>query len=269
MSTINWDASLSAPSNQSLIPVLARFQGAASVTGYFVISATEFDGSETEVEVAPDVDVPIQPVVLPPRGHDGSLNNAILQEYMGCVYDWEFHREVNPYAGIETFIPADDGSYFNRYVNASGEIKSIYSWGNLIGMLRVGEVTVSSSSVQPPEVGEDEVVQYWRASVPFGSLGQSCAFYDMNWVDVFQSSTIGSMGQPNRIEVISNPSGGILKAMVLRQVPLYVGEGGVAFDTLRFVALTPNVPADDYVFDFKIIGAGNLSVDVELTLTVT
>ena len=269
MSTIKWGAPLSAPSVQTLVPVLARVQGSANVTGFFVIPATEFDGTETRVEVAEDIDVPIQPVVLPPRGYDGSLNNAIVQEYMGCVYDWELNREVNPYAGIPTFIPSDDNSYFNRYVNASGEIKSNYSRGNLRGALRIGAMTVSQPPVDPPEAGETEAIQYWRASVPFGSIGQSCAFYDLNWVDVFQSSTIGSLGQPNRIEVVSNPTGGILKAMVLRQMPLYVGEGGVAYDTLRFVALVPSVPADDYVFNFKILGVGDLSVNVELTLTVT
>ncbi len=271
MATINWNATLSEDVVQTILPVLARHQGSAVATGYFIISSTTFDGSETEFEVDTDVEVPIRPVVLPKRGYDGSLNNAIVPEYMAVVYDWEFHRETNPYAGIPTFIPAHDNTYFMQYIQASGDYKMRGSWGNLIGSLRIAMDQVSSGPAPsgPPVVGEDDVTQYWRASIPFGGLGVSCAFYDLNWVDTFESTSQGALGSPNRIEIVSNPSGNILKAMVVRQNPTYVGEGGVLYDTLRIVALVPNVPAGDYEFEFKIVGANDQSVSVDFKLTVS
>lgn len=270
MATIDWNASLSEDVVQTILPVLARHQGSAVATGYFVISSTTFDGSETEFEVDTDVDVPIQPVVLPPRGYDGTLNNSIVPEYMAVVYDWEFHRETNPYAGIPTFVPAHDNTYFLQYIQASGDWKIRGSWGNLIGSLRINMAQVTAGPLPPSAPpGTDAATQYWVASVPFGGLGASCAFYDFNWVDIFTSTSLGALGSPNRIEVVSNPSGNILKAMVVRQNPTYVGEGGMLYDTVRIVALVPNVPADDYEFDFKIINADNQEVAVKLTLDVS
>ena len=285
-STLTFGQPFEAPIKHTILPVVERVIGrkigvlpppaSARIVGYLPIAETEFDGTETtfQVQAGPGGSVNVSSLRLPTKVQDGSTFHQV-QEYMVAYYDQPESNSA-PWLGYPSFISADDTGYYSRWSLPTITRKHHYGRGVLFGSLwsrmNIYPAPVDPGPPTPP--GENGTLR-WAASMNIASAGRECAFFDFNWMTLFQATPPPGFqpGQLTPLSIVptSQPEEGEFKAAVLQRQTILPG-GGVVFDTVRIVRMLDNVVAKDYTFDFAITQVdqeGRIgTTNVTLTLTV-
>lgn len=264
---------LKAPSKQTILPIIEYPNG--RLHGFYPIATTTFDGTEREFTLA-EGPVAINTVTLPQRAQDGSADNYRVPQYMAAVFTYEQCRD-RWYAGHVAFIDVNSTGYYSRYVMPTQGFYEYFGRGTLLGNLAVNmaAIPVTPPDAPTPPPGEDaNLTLYWGATMNISSTQLDCAFFDFNWVELFNTtfSTYNpntTIVEPLTLEVVSNPAGGVFKAALVTGLggQAYLPGGGVQFNTVRIVRLNDAVPGD-YVFQFLIKDTRGGSTPVSLTLTI-
>lgn len=227
------------------------------VRGWYPITETEFDGTETSFTL-PDCDVPLQSVTV-------DTDNPVKQ-FMAAVWSKDTPWNMAPWASA-SLVSAGDGYY--RWWSMPTQTwtlhygKGVFLTG-LTNNLNSAGAAANPPSPLPPVV--TPVTLNWQATIANSLFTLDCAFFDFNWVSLI-APTAGD--RPVRIEVIANPTGSPspLLAKVLG-IPTAVGPGNVRFDTIRILKNKDLIESGDYEFTFKIYNQSGLSTNVAFTLTV-
>lgn len=271
------------PLAHTILPVavvnVQKFPAGATslrIVGYFPISETEFDGTETSFTLASG-DVQVSSVRYP-QGLRRTIDNEgteRLNEYMVAVWP-QSGVDAEPWRGHPEFIPFQNTGYFRRWSQPSSGAILNYGTGVLLGSIWQNMAIRSDAAdpVVPPVVPGDDGTLRWVASMDIASTGHPCDFFDFNWWDTFQADPPPNLDLntvvPLRISTVSNPDTGEFKAAVLQRQTIVPG-GAPVFTDIRIIKMVDSPPAGDYTFEFRIFmnhEGVELSHDVELTLTV-
>jgi hypothetical protein len=276
MSRIQFGLPLSAPSKQTIIPVLDQYGRAY---GFFPIAETTFAGTETSVTL-PNGPVAITTVTLPPKVQNNT-NVSRVPEYMAAVYD-PAQVALAPWRGQTVFVSSDvpqNIGFYSWWSMPPGNWFQHFGAGIFINSFEFG---MNDYAYTPPPgqgnpgVGNSSAVLTWNCSVNLAAFENQYSFIDFNWIDLFEASlkdnpnySPGSQVIPLSITTVSNPAAGYFKASVVQTLGAQsiVPGGGVLFNTVRILRLSDPV-AGSYVFDFDITDNLGNTTPVTLTLTV-
>jgi hypothetical protein len=285
-STLIFGQPFAAPIKHTVLPVIERVIGrqvgvlpppaSARIVGYLPIAETEFTGTETTftVQAGAGGAVNVSSLRLPTKVQDGSGLHQV-QEYMVAYYD-QPESSGQPWLGYPSFIGTDDTGYYSWWSLPTITRFHHYGRGVLFGSLwsRMNIYPAPASTNPPTPPGENGTLR-WAASMNLASAGNECAFFDFNWMELFQSNpppgTMPGQLTPLAIMVTAQPEDGEFKAAVLQRETVLPG-GGVVYNTVRIIRMLDNVVAQDYEFTFQISQVdteGRMgTTDVTLTLTV-
>lgn len=241
--------------------------GDIRIVGFFPIASTSFDGNETTFNLNSGA-VNVTSVHLPP---DYTKERA--SEFMIAWYDVDDARHEQ-WRGHPSFVSAADSGFYSRWILAETSVTQRQGNGTLIGSLVKGlDVTtyVPPSSPTAPTAANGSL--RWAVSISLVDL--DCAFFDFNWVDLFNAKPpvgvvpAGLTGLA--IVPTSQPAGLPFKSTVV-QTSMIGANNTLIYNTVRIIKLQQAVAPDDYTFDFSI-GYTNeqgitASTPVTLTLTV-
>lgn len=255
-----YDLPLQNPSTQTIIPVITMD---GRVRGFYPISETTFDGSETEYTTSDGVVVPLAVVTV---DYNPTLRN--VTQYVAGVWPIGLPFNFFPWASID-FVAGENSGYYNWYSMPTHTWIQRFSRGNLIGSLyaSMNESVFAPASNNPPDASNGAMT--WKASVSYQMLLGDCSFFDFNWMEVFQAN---SDANPVRIQTLTNPAP-IAPATVPPMRASVIGipqasAQGPIYNTIRIMKLAPEIPADDYTFTFRVFDTLGLSTDVTFVLTV-
>ncbi len=285
-STLIFGQPFAAPIKHTILPVVERVIGrkvgvlpppaSARIVGYLPIAETEFDGTETTFTVQGGAGgvVNVSSLRLPTKVQDGSTFHQV-QEYMVAYYDQPASHYA-PWLGYPSFINTDDTGYYSWWSLPTITRTHHYGRGVLFGSLwsRMNIYPAPTPVTPPNPPGENGTLR-WAASMNLSSASRDCAFFDFNWMALFQATpppgTLPGQQTPLSIMVTSQPPDGEFKAAVLQRQTILPG-GGVVFDTVRIIRMQDNVVAKDYEFEFAISQVDSegriTTTDVTLVLTV-
>lgn len=253
-------AGLTAPSTQSILPVLCGGNG--QLLGFYPIASTTFDGTETSFTLSQG-DIKITSVKLPPRVNDGSGYGVV--EYMAAYFDGPTDLRTEPWLGYQEFISNNDLGYRMQWYQPTVGSGYVLTRGIFLSALEVSmDQTPYVPDVPVPPTGGNATI-YWKAKLGLNAAQYECAFFDFNWVVLFNAKTEGRHN-PMRIEFISNPPGGEFKSTLVA-FPSATVDGDIEFNTVRVVRLKDAAPGD-YPFVYKVTDRNNLSILCNLTLTI-
>lgn len=280
MSNNQYGLPLAAPSKQTILPVVMPDN---SVQGFFAITETTFQGTETSFTVAPGQVVPITTVTLPPKPKTNILDEQRVEQYMAV--QWPLAQKgLKPWLGYGSLVPVVDNNRLGFYSWWSMPTPMwIHNWSNgtyINAMVRGLDPTIQAGTSPTPPAPTNGTLE-WEASAEYASFQEDCAFIDFNWIELFKlqfptdPSQTGNNAIPLELSVVSNPPGGALKAVLVTGVagsagPTIVPGGGVVFNTVRLLRLH-DVTAGTYTFTFSVsysINGQTLSAPATLTLTV-
>lgn len=258
---------------QTILPVIENCGSTALVLGFFPISATTFDGTETTFTLSSGT-VDIESYTVAETTDQGHGLDGVSQ-YMAMVLSYRQAKD-NIITGYVDFVSAGNDGYYSSWAMPSRDWVHRYNAGTLLQSLRVGMASTTYTSPSAPDAPEgSDATLKWAASVDLTTNGSQCAFFDFNWINLFQTSmkTDGTNGAliPLSIATKTNPSGGYFKAAYIASKPVIIPGGAPLFNTIRIIRLKQDVPAGDYGFVFTISYTKDsiqVSTDVTLTLTV-
>lgn len=266
---------LQQPSTQTILPVICGGRldqagdieqgmvGACKILGWIPITSTTFTGSETTFMTS-DGPIPVTTITLPLLASDGTQDTHRVQQYMTAIFPENTER-TTPWLGYSDFISVNEAEYVMQwFMPKIGQIARL-SLGPLVTDLkiRMNEDAGTPPAPQPAPDANDGTLR-WVTSVSMNDLQQVCPAIDFNWVELFMAETTGK--DPLRIEVVSNPPGGVFKTTIV-PYPVIAPLGGVEFNTLRIIKLHP-AAAGDYEFNYQIVDTKGGITPVKLTLTV-
>lgn len=271
-SSAQFGLALSSPVTQTILPVIENMGSSALVLGFFPIAKTTFQGTETTFALSSG-SVGIQSYTIADRINSGHGLDGIPQ-YMAMVLSYRQATD-RIYLGYTDFVNAGNDGYFSSWVMPSRDWMQRYNAGALLSSLQVGMATQNYAiPSNPSNPSADNGTLTWATSVDLSTNGSQCAFFDFNWLDLFNSSPVATnKGQviPLSISTASNPAGGYFKATYIADKPTIVPGGAQMFTTIRIIRLQQDVPAGNYTFTFTISYTENsiqASTNVNLTLTV-
>lgn len=251
---------LAAPSPQTILPIINGGNG--NIVGFYPIVLTTFDGSEREFTLSQG-EVPITSVTLPAKIDDGSGYG--VQQYMAVVFDAPLDKYNEPWIGYSEFVSINETGYEMRWYQPTVGRGWVLQLGTLLKALSLGmDQSPPAGNVPVPPTAVNGTMR-WAGRLNLSSTEYECAFFDFNWVALFQAKCDNEL-LPKRLEVLSNPPGGEFKSTLV-PYPSATPLGLIEFNTVRILRLK-NAVAADYVFNYRVVDSNNLSVNVELTLTV-
>jgi hypothetical protein len=252
---------LDAPSKQTVVPVVVG-PDYNMIVGWLHITETTFDGTETEITLPSGVEIPLTTLTLPAQPF-GDPELTRVRQYMAAVYPW-LPFNSRPYAAPE-FVSVDDSQYAMKWLMPVIGQQYRLSWGPLLTDLKWGMNESPGLPPTPPSPPDaDDAALTWAVTIGLNQLTHECAYFDFNWVELFKTQ---STKDPLKIEIVSNPAGGIFKSTIVA-FPTVTPTGGTEYNTVRILKLH-EATADDYVFTYKITDRAGQSVTATLTLTVT
>lgn len=289
-SKIQFGLALAQSSTQTILPIVTA---AGRVVGFFPITETVFTGSETVFTLA-DGSVPITTVTLPPKNTSNVFNEGRVQQYMAAhwpegpgtlstsLVKSPTYTDLKPWLGYTELVTGDIPNglgYYSWWSMPETHWLNHFGRGVFIEslMFNMDKYPYSAPpSPSNPTVTTPQTLR-WACTADLTSFQQDCAFFDFNWVTLFQAqfpvdtTQEGAGLVPLSIATTSNPAGGFFKASVVQsQGQAIIGGGGVVFNTVRILRLQ-DPTAGTYVFDFTISASENgsvVSVPVVLNLTV-
>jgi hypothetical protein len=185
---------------------------------------------------------------------------------MAHVVD-EVEYRSNDYQSA-SFVSSNADGAFSKSTHsmpATGAVINAYR-GVLATSLLVG-MDASSAAPAPAPVGAtaSNATLNWSAGLVATSLAAECAFFDFNWVTLFQAKT-GATAV--RLEVVSNPASGAFKSSLVA-IPTATPDGSsVQFNTVRVIRIG-DATLGNHVFTYKVYDDKGTSTTCTLTLTVT
>ncbi len=256
---------LEKPSKQTIVPVIVSPDHNIYV-GWMNIAETTFNGTETTLSVpgpsASTLTFDITTVTLPPRPV-GDPEYQRVQQFMAVVYD-RLPEGYRPYASTTAFVSTNDAQYAMQWLMPVTGQQFRLALGPFITDLTYAMNRSPALAPTPPgPPTASNAGLRWAVTVALNDLLVECAYFDFNWVTLFQAE---SQAQPLKIETVSNPVGGEFKSTLVAY-PVVNPTGSTEFNTVRIMKLKP-VAAGDYVFNFKITDQLGQSVPVVFTLTV-
>lgn len=240
---------------QSFLPVLDVY---GSIIGALGITSTTFDGTETSIS-AGGTTVSLNRYTLPERGTQSGM---IPVKQMMVVIIPQERMYLKEWLGWSAFLSVSDfGNY--RIVRSSVGVTVLESLGVLFNMtFNLAQALTFAASPTPPAASNGALG--WAATIP--GTDHINVFFDTNWVNLF-NATKGSNKDPIRLDVVSNPAGVPLKAMLVGATDSSTSQ--LAFcNTIRIVKYGP-VTAGTYNFTFRVTDTTNNSTTVTLALTIT
>lgn len=284
-SGIRFDQPLATPSTQTLVPYLTD---TGRVAGFFPITETTFNGSETTLTVSPGHTVNLKVVTLPTTVPAIALTDNLksqtrVTQFMAGYFPLSQDSEVvKPWASYPSLVPIDPirmnmGAWWSMPVTT---VMEHYSRGVYLDALNwnLDPIIVAGSSPTPPPATTPQALS-WATAVDLSTLQGECAFFDFNWMALFQAASVqnpalfGSQAVALALSVVSNPASGEFKAVLVQNNGQSVLPGGaVMWDTVRILKLK-DVAAGTYAFTFNISyqqfgAASTLTTPVTLNLTV-
>lgn len=281
MSKIQFGLPLAQPSAQTLLPLITD---SGRIYGWFPITKTTFNGSETSVTLSGGVVVPVTTVTLPPTVATNQAQSQRVTQYMASYFpiSQEYTRPWLSYPDsliVRPDYPNDIG-YYSWWSMPVTTVIEHFNRGTFLNAMifRLDPTVPVPGTPTPPTVTTPSAIT-WTASLDPQTFSPECAFFDFNWVDLFKvaqqanPNQYGSAVTPLAIATVSNPSGGALKATIVQQYgqDIYPG-GGVVFSTVRILRLADVAPGT-YTFTFNISytqdgAATPLTVPATLNLTI-
>lgn len=262
-----------APVTQSILPIVTA-NGA--VMGFYPITSTAFTGTETTYELT-EGPVPLTTVTRQQGVQDGvgaSGTNYGIPQFMAA--QWPSNTDgIAPWIGYSEWVGPNSTGYYRWWSLPTEAIILHFGRGVLMDslLININKYPSVPGTVEPP-VGSNGALR-WACSVDPVSISQECAFFDFQWMDLFQASlTADQQGLvfPQFITTVSNPVGGVFKASVVQGYGggQPVAGGAIVFSTIRILKLGDAVPGT-YDFQFLITSLTNGLVEttpVTLVLTV-
>lgn len=244
---------LDSPIRQSLLPCLSR---RGIIYGCVVIDPTIFDGELLTLDIG-GFDYDLFVVNVPQRVFDES--NLQVRQYVALVFEDEV-LHTKPWEGIPGFLDAKEGSYATIVVNTTAVLHrnsaGLVGEGLLYGLSLPG---AKSSVPEVPEIEATPVV--FAATVNSKVMFESLNYFDFDWMLLFKKK---SPLTPIRLQIDSNPAGGVFKAVLVAPS----GREPV-LSTVRVVCISEGAPPPSlYVFRFTVTCKEG-SVPCELLLTLT
>jgi hypothetical protein len=272
MSKIQFGLPLTAPSTQTIIPILDTY---GKAFGFFPIASFTFEGSETTYEL-PDGTVAITTVTLPPKVTNSYDMNPVSQ-YMAAVYS-PLQTPLQPWLGFKEFVNAYSNQSVGYYswwsMPTSGWLQH-FGYGTFIESLKfnMDKYVYAAPAGQGAPTVTDATMR-WATTSNLAAFS-SGSFIDFNWLQLFNATlqqtpgyTPGQEVIPLSISTVSNPAGGFFKASVVQAqgAQIIVPGGAAMFDTVRILRLA-DPTAGTYLFDFAV--SDNLGNTTPVTLTLT
>jgi hypothetical protein len=248
---------LAAPIQQTILPAMDQ---TGRVYGFYPITSTLFTGNETDFTL-PDTVVPLKSVTL------NSTPGRSVDQYMAAVWPTGLAHNDHPWKGSASFIDGADG-YYRWFSMPTLSWFTHFGMGTLLNALNQGMSNPFTPQETAAAPNATSATMKWEASLEYSALYGECAFFDFNWLTVFQAKSSLS---PVRIVVISNPTPiapatvPTLKATVIG-IPSATVAGPV-YDTIRIIKLGDTVPGE-YVFNFRVYDDQGQSTPVTFTLNV-
>lgn len=254
-----------APLAQAIVPVIRIENSTAVVLGYLNQSGV-FTGEETELEVQ-GVKLPATSVIVP-----AGLTRAATQEdeftrtpYFAVV------AQDETYPSIPNFVSAADAYQLVISRNGFSLPKAKAHQGKLLGNMRTNMSSVGGDVPKAPDALNLVTPQSltWAAEVRFDD---GPAYLDFNWLELFKAELGIPSGEPfypTKLDIVSNPATGELKAMLVQQQD-YEYQGQPLLDAVRIVLLKKGATGE-FTFEFKATQAneqGYVTTDVTLKLTL-
>lgn len=247
---------------QALLPVMYE---SGRMIGYYPITQTTFDGSETEFTLSNSQEVAITTVTI---DEDPTKEGRPLQ-YMACVWSDGTPWNTFPWANELLVSPAE--GFYRFFIQPTQTWVLRYQPSNLQVALERGFANVATPPTPPgpPDVTTPATL-FWKASVSYSGLLGDCPFFDFNWVTLFAAS---SDTQAIRIVVTKNPdpvAPATTPPMVAQVIgiPTAVGAGIIRYDTIRIMRMQDTLATGDYEFEFNIYSEDGQVTPAVLTVTV-
>jgi hypothetical protein len=256
MSQIQFGLPLEQPSKQTILPYITD---SGRVYGFFAITETTFDGTETTFTVAPGTTVTVKTVTLPPINAN-NVDSMRVTQYMAAYFPIAQEGQ-RPWTAYSTLVRTDMPNrlgYYNWWSMPVMTVINHFGRGTYLNALKFGlDPNIGTSTPTPPPVTTPQTLT-WATSIDPLDLSKNCSFFDFSWVDLFKSApafnpdVAGNTVVPISINVVSNPPGGVFKAVQVQNSgqTIYPG-GGVSFDTIRILKLDDAAPGT-YTFNFTI-----------------
>jgi hypothetical protein len=247
-----------APVTQSFLPVMDIY---GSIVGALGITSTTFSGSETSVS-AGGVTVTLNRYTRPERGTLSGVANPTVKQMMVVIIPQE-RMYLQEWLGWSSFLALKDfGIYRTVRSGIGAEVSE--SIGVLFNLLfnMAKTLTFPSGTTTPPAAANGALA--WAANIP--GTDHINVFFDTNWVNLF-NATKGGNQDPMRLDVVSNPAGVPLKALLVGATDSSASQ--TAFCNTVRILKYGTVPAGSYTFNFKVTDTTNNSTPVTLTLTIS
>lgn len=274
MSKNQYGLPLSSPSTQTVLPIV---QPNGRVYGFYPITSTTFQGTETSFTLS-DGAVPITTVTTPQLINMNVSDNQRVTQYMAA--QWPISQEGQmPWRGhadlIRNDIPNTIG-FYSWWSMPTVSIMKHFGNGTFLNSMKVNMAHYPYSASTPGAltVSTPQTLT-WACTINMSALAAECAFFDFNWVSLFNTSlnpdatSVGNAIVPVALTVTGNPAGGIFKATLVQAQggqTVYPG-GGAVFNTVRILKLG-DATAGTYTFNFNITDTNGGSVAAVLNLTV-
>lgn len=277
--------------DQTILPIITA---AGVVMGFFPITSTTFDGTETSFTMASGT-VPITTVSLPEKNKLSYLDDQYRNElYMAAMWPDPItdanmtntghkviFRNFAPWRGYPEFVDGQKPKalgYYSWWSMPATLWRHHFGVGTYLNALTndLDFPIPTPPSTNPPTPVTPQTLR-WACTANAETMLIDCAYFDFNWVKEFQLNfppdpeQTGNATIPMTISVTSNPAGGFFKASVVQGLgQTIIAGGGVVYDTIRILKLE-DPTAGTYTFDFSIsasINGTSVSVPAVLTLTV-
>lgn len=259
MSSNQYGLPLTKPSKQLLLPIVLT---SGRVAGFFPIAETTFAGTETTFALSQG-SVPITTVTLAPKVSSNVYDENRVQQYMAAQWPEDLDG-VFPWRGYEELVSADIPNTIGYYSWWSMPVTMWFHHfgrGSYLSAMKFNldkYVTAPPSPPGPPDVTTPQTLE-WATTMNLQAFTTDCAFFDFNWVALFDAQFVpdpqqqGSGVVPLSIQTVSNPVGGYFKASVVtaQGAQTIVPGGGVQFNSIRILRLQ-DPPAGTYTFTFLI-----------------
>lgn len=251
---------LAEPSVQTILPIINAGNG--NIVGFYPIAQTSFDGTERQFALSQG-NVPINTVTLPPKINDGTGYG--VKQYVAVIFDAPLDKHNMPWLGYSEFVDTNSTGYQLRWYQPSIGRGWLLQQGTVIGALALGmDQSPPAPNTPVPPTAVNGTMR-WAGRLDLNGSEYECAFFDFNWVELFQVKS-ENPNYPKRLEVVSSPPGGEFKSSLV-PYPALTPLGCPEFNTIRILRLK-NAVAGDYVFNYRVVDSNNLSVNVQFTLTL-
>jgi hypothetical protein len=262
---------LSATSKQNILPAITED---GLIKGWYPIAETTFTGAETTF-VLSDSTVPVSSVTVDVAPEVTATEKVVpprTLSYMAAVFPKGLAANLSPWSSADLIPPdANVGSRWSLTTQNGAllvEGTSLLVQG-LKGLDLNRPGAALPAAIQVPDV-TTPLALTWNSSMAYSLINGACSFFEFNWVTLFQASSQDIT--PLSISVVSVPPNihGSAPFAAVRVGPSVATPNGPVYSTMRVVRLhEPGlIPTGVYVFVFRVMGAGGLTADVTLNLTI-